>query len=46
MSDMQVAVRLRRETGLDMIINTLSQILVDLLLDKVLGNNIFLFRCL
>ena len=46
MSDMQVTVRLRRETGLNVIVNTLRQIFIDLLLNKVLGNNIFLFRCL
>ena len=40
------AVKVRRETGLNVIVNTLSQIFIDLLLNKVLGNNFFLFRCL
>ena len=34
MSDMEISVRLRRESGADMIIYTFCQILVDLLLDK------------
>ena len=36
MSDMEISVRLRRETGADMIIYTFRQIPVDLLLDKIL----------
>ena len=36
MSDMEISVRLRRESGADMIIYTFCQILVDLLLDKIL----------
>lgn len=38
MSDMKIAVRLRRKPGVYGIINTLCQILVNDLLDKVFGN--------
>ena len=35
-SDMQVAVGLRRETGLHMVVDALRQVFLDLLLDKIL----------
>ena len=43
MSDVQVSVRLRRETGLDMGVSSLRQIFIDLILDKV---PFFSLRCL
>ena len=36
MSDMEISVRLWRETGADMVIYAFRQIPVDLLLDKIL----------
>ena len=39
MSNMKISIRLRRETGLYMIINTLCQILINLLLDKIFRDN-------
>ena len=47
MSDVQVAVGLRRKTGVHMIVDSLCQILFNLLLDKVFGNRLFLpgLRC-
>ena len=46
-SDVQVAVGLRRETGLHVVVHALRQVLFDLLLDKVFRNSLFLrsLRC-
>ena len=44
MSDMQISIRFRWESGLNVIINALCQILIYLLLDKVFRNNLFFFR--
>ena len=47
MSDMKVAVRLRWEPGLDMVIYSFRKIFINFLLDKVFGNYFFCFlsRC-
>ena len=44
MSDVQVAVGLRRETGADMVINALCQVFVNGLLDKISGYHFFFFH--
>ena len=41
MSDMQITVRLRWKSGLDVIINTFCKILIYLLLNKVFRNHFF-----
>ena len=38
MSDVQITVWLRRETGLDMVINALCQVLVNLLFNEIPGD--------
>ena len=47
MSDMKVAVWLRWEPGLDMVIYSFRKIFINFLLDKVFGNYFFCFlsRC-
>lgn len=41
MSDMKIAVWLRRESCADMVVNALCQIFVNRKLDKIFGNNFF-----
>ena len=45
MSDMKIAVGLRREPGLDVVIYSLRQILVDFLFDEISGNHFLCFLC-
>jgi hypothetical protein len=44
MSDMKIAVWLRRESCADMVVNALCQIFVNRKLDKIFGNNFFFFH--
>ena len=41
MPDMQISIWLRRESGADLGVDTLCQILIYFLLDKILGNQFF-----
>src|SRR5699024_7388722 len=41
MSDVEIPVRLRRESGAHIVVHSLSEIFVDLLLNKILRNHFF-----
>ena len=43
MSDMQISIGFRWETGLYVVVHAFRQILVNLLLYKMLGNRVLLF---
>ena len=43
MSDMQISVRFRRESGVYRIINALCKIFINFLFNKISGNNFFFF---